>query len=120
MIIDCLKPGAQRGTVYDDGLGRRIPFVRWANLDTGEYVALEEEHDGSASGRQYRGRAVGRLRFVPQGNAFVIKRPLTENEKLMGLEQYRKLFFDVYKFRENANKHIAQDWSRKHGRRRLH
>ncbi len=115
MIFDCLKPGAQRGTFYDVGTGRRIPYVRWANTDTGEYIALREEIDGTASGVKYRGKAVGEIRFVPQGDAIIVKKPLTQDEMLVGLEQYRKVFFQIAKFRESANKHIVEDWRRKHG-----
>ena len=106
MIFDCTKT-SERGVFYDDGTGRRVPFVRWANIDTGEYVALEEGPDGPTD-KQYRGRAVGRLRFVPLAGSQVLTRKPVDLEA--GLEKYRRLFFDVWKFREMANKHITERW----------
>ena len=116
MILDCLTPNSPKGVFYDDGTGKRITYVRWADTETGEYVALEPEPDGEASGRQYRARAVGRLKFVPLAGARVIKRKQTEEDRALGLEQYRKLFYDMWRFREEAKKHVAQRWYRRmHG-----
>ena len=95
----------------DDGTGQRVPFVRWTNTDTGEYVALREGSDGNPTGEQYRGRSIGALRFVPWGGAIKITSSKLTNDELMnGLEQYEKLFRWVLKFRETANKHIEEKW----------
>jgi len=50
MIIDAKAPEKPAGVVVDTGTGRRIPFVRKYDTETGEYEAIE----ATADGKNYR------------------------------------------------------------------
>lgn len=79
MIIDA-RSGV-RGVLIDAATGKRIPFARWANLDTGEYEALAATPDGKAKAyppRLIRGKTA--LRFLP-GAPLRGASPLSEEAK---------------------------------------
>lgn len=66
MILDA-KCG-KRGVLVDGETGKRIPFARWANTETGEYEAFAATPDGCymlKPARVIRGR-VRCLRFVEE------------------------------------------------------
>ncbi len=70
MIID--HRSGLEGVLIDADLGERIPFSRWANLETGDYEALAATPDGRAilqPPRIVKGRR-RRLKFIPAAGRF--------------------------------------------------
>lgn len=76
MIIDANKDPDLKGMLIDEVTNRPIRHACWANLATGEYVALVTNPDGRTIAlpkRKYRGRT--RLKWIPTQKRF--KYPIT-------------------------------------------
>ena len=126
MIVDARETRSP-GVVIDTGTGKRIPFVRKADFETGEYEALAVAPNGvdylaDEDGKVVvvRGRAVGKLELVPLERAKDLGRkpvkvespiePMTADEKREGLDQYRRTYFDVWRWRGEADRCVHSRW----------
>lgn len=110
MRLDARSPNKPAGVLVDRGTGKRIPFARWFDDETGEYEALQATADGKdilceedGSPIVVRGRAVGRLELVPVAGAAPIgQRPPKRVDG--GTEVYKKLYFDVWALRGESKR----------------
>lgn len=103
------------GVLVDQGTGKRIPFPRKVDMETGEVEYLVPAANGvdvlidpytqQPYVRKYK--AVGKLVLVPMDKADKLGvpaprkvvseiQPMTPEEKVEGLRQYKKLYFDVW------------------------
>lgn len=119
MLLDARTPEKPAGILIDKGTGRRIPFARTVDFDKGTYEALQ----ATADGKDYlcddnnpivvRGRAVGELELVPIENASSLgveppKKvngtilPMTADQRIEGLHQYKRIFSLVWNQRGEA------------------
>lgn len=130
MILHAKQPEKPRGVLVDKGTGRRIPFARSCNMETGEYEAFQPTADGTdiivdAQDRKpivVKGKAVGKLELVPLERAHQFGRkkpelvksdiqPMTADEKREGLEQYKGVFIKVWaEARGEARKTVDHRW----------
>lgn len=129
MILDARSPEKPAGVLIDTGTGKRIPFARNVNFVTGEYEYLAPAPNGvdilvepySRRPIVRKGKAVGKLELVPFQRAVSLgcaapKRvvsviqPMTKDEKIAGLEQYKKLFYDVWRWRGDAARSVDPRW----------
>lgn len=134
MLIDSRKPignTGQRpsGVVIDHGTGKRIPFVIWCDFATGDY----EAHVPAANGVDVmvdaytrvpfvrKGKAVGKLELVPFAKAAAIGctapkkvvqiiQPMTKDERINGMEEYKRVFKEVWKWRGNSERVVNSQW----------
>ncbi len=96
-IIDA-RTTSRRGLFLDVSQSppRPIRFVRWANLDTGEFEAFRSDPavavrlGGNPAELVYRGRA-GRIRFVEHAPRFGVK-PSDQRDLRGSLEEVRRRF----------------------------
>ena len=115
MLLDARQPEKPAGVLIDTGTGKRIPFARKVDYDTGDYEYLAPAPNGTdimvdpytRAPVVRRGKAVGRLELVPFDKAAAIGcgppkkvpcriEPLTKDEKIAGLEQYKKVYIEVW------------------------
>lgn len=122
------SPGRPGGIVVDRGTGKRIPFVRWFDAETGEYEAFQPTADGlhywceedCVTPIVVRGRAVGRLELVPieQAHAFGVVEPEKKQsavqpgtiDRVAGLEVYKKVYSEVWRWRGESRRVVADRW----------
>lgn len=130
MLLDANAPARPAGVLVDHGTGKRIPYARKANLETGEYEAFVLAPNGTDilcdENRQpivRKGQAVGRLELVPFGDArllgtdlqpkvseFLVQ-PMGKDEKIAGLETYKRCFVQVFnELRGEARKTVDSRW----------
>jgi len=126
MQLDARQPEKPAGILIDHGTGRRIPFARWFDSQTGQFEAFVMASNGVdiACDENYRplvikGKAVGRLELIPIGNAAqfgfeepkkVIEQPLTVEQKQEGLDQYKKLYLTVWRWRGESGRVALTRW----------
>ena len=140
MLLDANKPTdapvptdskcRPAGVLVDLGTGKRIPFPRKVDMATGdvEYLVpaangvdvLVDPYTRAPYVRKYK--AVGKLELVPMGRAdkLGIKPPqkvespilpMTKEEKVAGLEQYRSLYFKVWnEIRGDSSRVVDTRW----------
>lgn len=139
MILDAKLPtdapvptnskGMPAGVLVDLGTNKRIPFPRKANMETGEVEYLVPAANGTdilvdpytraPYVRKYK--AVGKLKLLPLDGADRLgigppKKvespilPMTKDEKIGGMEQYRKLFHEVWKWRGESTRAVDPRW----------
>lgn len=117
------------GVLWDHGANAPIRFVRWYDDSSGEYEAIKvaangidmvrEEHSTKAV--HYQGRAKGRLELIPIGDAKLLGRvpqkvveqiptPLPSGAKEDGITDYKRLYFQVWQHRGEANRCVDERW----------
>lgn len=124
------KRGKPEGVVIDTGTGKRIPFVRWCDLETGEYEAIRATADGQdyaltedARLSIIRDKAVGKLKIVSTKEAALLGHkpkpvvspitPVTKEQKLEGLRQYKEMaFVPVRRWRGESRRSAEQSFER--------
>lgn len=128
MILDAKAPEKPAGIVVDTGTGKRIPFVRKFDTDTGEYEAFCPTADGKDilldehwKPILLKGKAIGKLVMVPMDQASLLGaeppqkkqspiQPLSPEQKLDGLEQYKKVFFEVWSYKGQSKRCTNDRW----------
>ena len=117
------------GVLYDHGTGKRVPFARKINFQTGEVEHLVpaanevdiavDPYTRGAYVRKYK--AKGKLELIPFGKADKLGvappkkvegriEPLTKEEKVEGLDRYKKVFFEVWQWRGNSDRVVDPQW----------
>lgn len=129
MMIDASKTKLA-GVLIDTGTGKRIPFARRFDPETGEYehfVPAPNGVDILVDDRFVpfirRGKAVGRLELVPLDDARLLGSdckpkkvqgtilPLSRDEKVAGLETYKRVYVQVWsELRGEARKTVDSKW----------
>lgn len=132
MILDARQPERPAGVLYDHGTGKRVPFARKVDFETGEYEAIVPSPDGQnyscdedGSLRIVRGHAVGKLELVPFEQAKHLGRmpkperwasaiePMTADQKRDGLRQYQEVFVKVNReVRHKTKAKVEDEWAR--------
>lgn len=131
MWVDHRDFAGQEGYVVDTGTNKRIPFCTRFNNDTLEY----EAHLATPDGKNYQvdedyrlititGKAKGRMRFVPFGEAEALGETetpqadrikqtiptISPEQKLAGLEQYKQVYTEVWQWRGESRRTVDDRW----------
>lgn len=129
MILDAQTPQKPAGVVFDHGTGKRIPFVIRCDFATGDY----EAHVPAPNGMDVivdpytrrpvvrKGKAVGRLELIPFGKTHKMGvappkkvvaavQPMTKDEKIAGMDQYKKCYFEVWRWRGDSERVVMNKW----------
>ncbi len=123
MILDARSKEKPAGVLVDLGTGLRIPFARKVDFERGTYEHLVPAPNGvdvlvDEYGKPLvrQGRAVGRLELVPLDKAATIGaapppqkvyspiEPLSADQKIDGLEQYKRVYVEVWQWRGESRK----------------
>ena len=122
MIFDS-KDKNLAGVLVDRGTGQRIPFARWFDTDTGDYEAYDTPdgrdilRDELGVPQTKRGRAVGKLELLTMQDAVDLRLLVTTPkiaktiDNAAGLEQYKRVYFDVWQWRGEARRCVNDHWS---------
>lgn len=128
MLLDARQPEKPSGILVDHGTGKRIFKPRRVDFSSGEYEAFAAAPNGKDilvgdDDRPVvvRGKSVGRLELVPIGSAhqFGVEKPkltksdvqpLSADQCLEGLEQYKKVYREVWCWRGESNRCVDDRW----------
>lgn len=126
------QAGKPAGVLVDGGTNRRIPFAIKADLSSGYYEYLVPAPDGRnvlvdelARPIVRQGRAVGKLVLEPIGKAAALGlykepskkvysplQPMTKDEKVAGLEQYKEVYIKVWnELRQVDRREVDAKWA---------
>lgn len=118
------------GVLVDTATNKRIPFPRKVDFDTGEVEYFVPAANGTdilidpytqqPYIRKYK--AVGKLQLVEMGKADKLGvqpprkvespiLPMTPEEKIDGMDQYKKLYFEVWQWRGESSRVVHDRWS---------
>ena len=130
MMLDARTSGLH-GVLYDTGTGKRIPFARRYDPDTGEYEhflpapnGVDVIGDDCGVPLLRRGKARGKLVLLDDGKAAHLGvkpapakvvpqtvEPMTAEERIEGLEVYKRCYFQVNnEFRGEAKRNVNDKW----------
>jgi hypothetical protein len=127
-IVHCSSGAA--GVLYDHGAHKPIRFAIWYDVATGEYEAWQVASNGKDiacdkryRGIKYRGKAKGRLELIPLNAATPVLGPepekrldllssrrLSIQQREQGVEDYRRLYGEVWGHRGEAHRCIDERW----------
>lgn len=122
-MIDARSPLKPGGVLLDHGTGKRIPFARCFDPETGTYEAFAPAPNGKDilcddddKPIVIKGKSKGRLELIPLGSAAVIgyKPPervrKTDIDKSAGLQIYKQAYFETWQWRGEAKRCVADRW----------
>ena len=127
MLIHC--KGDEAKVLVDRGTNCRIPFAIWYDPATGDYEhfklasnGVDMAADDDWNPIRVRGKAIGALVLVPLGDShqFGYREPVKIKEKALpklsleqrhaGLDQYRKVYTQVWQFRGESRRAVDERW----------
>lgn len=128
MILDARAPEKPGGVLVDRGTGKAIRFARKFDTATGEWEAFQVAPDGESilctedhTPIVIRGKAVGKLELVPleKAHVFGLKekqervfspiQPMSADQKLDGLEQYKAIYTKVWNEMRGESRRCVDD-----------